>query len=268
MLLIIGLDLGVRGAGISTAVSQYISMAILISPFLRRKVQSRIHIRYVTRSFDDIKNIIATGFPSLMRQGLNSISVMILNLCSAPYGDAAIAAMSIVTRIIMFLFCIALGIGQGFQPVSAFNYGAKKYSRVREAFWFSIQSSLIVMSISALIGIVFSAPIVRMFRDDPAVISIGVTALRIQCFALFCMPFSLCGNMMFQSIGQSGKATFLSMIRSGLVFIPVLWILSQTIGLLGIQMSQTIADAVAAAITIPMVVKFFRAMPEDTADTQ
>ena len=107
-----------------------------------------------------------------------------------------------------------------------------------------------------------------MFRDDPAVISIGVTALRIQCFALFCMPFSLCGNMMFQSIGQSGKATFLSMIRSGLVFIPVLWILSQTIGLLGIQMSQTIADAVAAAITIPMVVKFFRAMPEDTADTQ
>lgn len=268
MLLIFGLDLGVRGAGISTAVSQYISMAILISPFLRRKVQSRIHIRYVTRSFADIKNIIATGFPSLMRQGLNSISVMILNLCSAPYGDAAIAAMSIVTRIIMFLFCIALGIGQGFQPVSAFNYGAKKYSRVREAFWFSIQSSLIVMSISALIGIVFSAPIVRMFRDDPAVISIGVTALRIQCFALFCMPFSLCGNMMFQSIGQSGKATFLSMIRSGLVFIPVLWILSQTIGLLGIQMSQTIADAVAAAITIPMVVKFFRAMPEDAADTQ
>ena len=268
MLLIFGLDLGVRGAGISTAVSQYISMAILISPFLRRKVQSRIHIRYVTRSFADIKNIIATGFPSLMRQGLNSISVMILNLCSAPYGDAAIAAMSIVTRIIMFLFCIALGIGQGFQPVSAFNYGAKKYSRVREAFWFSIQSSLIVMSISALIGIVFSAPIVRMFRDDPTVISIGVTALRIQCFALFCMPFSLCGNMMFQSIGQSGKATFLSMIRSGLVFIPVLWILSQTIGLLGIQMSQTIADAVAAAITIPMVVKFFRAMPEDAADTQ
>ena len=248
MLLIFGLDLGVRGAGISTAVSQYISMAILISPFLRRKVQSRIHIRYVTRSFADIKNIIATGFPSLMRQGLNSISVMILNLCSAPYGDAAIAAMSIVTRIIMFLFCIALGIGQGFQPVSAFNYGAKKYSRV--------------------IGIVFSAPIVRMFRDDPAVISIGVTALRIQCFALFCMPFSLCGNMMFQSIGQSGKATFLSMIRSGLVFIPVLWILSQTIGLLGIQMSQTIADAVAAAITIPMVVQFFRAMPEDAADTQ
>ena len=176
--------------------------------------------------------------------------------------------MSIVTRIIMFLFCIALGIGQGFQPVSAFNYGAKKYSRVREAFWFSIRSSLIVMSISALIGIGFSSFIVKLFRDDPSVISIGTTALRIQCLALFCMPFSLCGNMMFQSIGFSGKATFLSMIRSGLVFIPVLWILSHTLGLLGIQMAQTIADFIAAAITIPMVVRFFRGMSEDVPDAQ
>ena len=263
MFLIFELNLGVRGAGISTAVSQYISMAILISPFFRKKVQSRIHIRYMTRRLSDVTNIIATGFPSLMRQGLNSISVMILNQCSAPYGDAAIAAMSIVTRVIMFLFCIALGIGQGFQPVSAFNYGAKKYSRVREAFWFSIRSNLAVMSVSALFGIVFAAPIVKMFRDDPAVISIGITALRIQCIALFFMPFSLCGNMLFQSIGQSGKATFLSMIRSGLVFIPVLWILSYLIGLFGIQTSQTIADGIAAAITIPMVVRFLRRMPED-----
>ena len=263
MFLIFELNLGVRGAGISTAVSQYISMAILISPFFRKKVQSRIHIRYMTRRLSDVTNIIATGFPSLMRQGLNSISVMILNQCSAPYGDAAIAAMSIVTRVIMFLFCIALGIGQGFQPVSAFNYGAKKYSRVREAFWFSIRSNLAVMSVSALFGIVFAAPIVKMFRDDPAVISIGITALRIECIALFFMPFSLCGNMLFQSIGQSGKATFLSMIRSGLVFIPVLWILSYLIGLFGIQTSQTIADGIAAAITIPMVVRFLRRMPED-----
>ena len=204
-----------------------------------------------------------------MRQGLNSISVMILNQCSAPYGDAAIAAMSIVTRIIMFLFCMPSALARVSSRSAPSTTARKNYSRVRDAFWFSIRSSLIVMSISALVGIVFAAPIVRIFPGmSPAVITIGITALRIQCFALFCMPFSLCGNMMFQSIGQSGKATFLSMIRSGLVFIPVLWILSQTIGLLGIQMAQTIADAVAAAITLPMVVKFFRAMPEDAADAQ
>ena len=240
MFLIFVLKLGVRGAGISTAISQYISMAILISPFLR-----------------------ATGFPSLMRQGLNSVSVMVLNRFAGPYGDAAIAAMSIVTRIINFLFCVALGIGQGFQPVSAFNYGAGKYKRVRNAFWFSVKSSFVVMSISAFIGITCSAPIVRMFRDDPAVLAIGIPALRIQCIALFFMPLSLYGNMLFQSIGKNGRATFLSMIRSGLIFIPVLCIMNTILGLTGIQISQTISDIISASITLPMVVKFFKTMPKD-----
>ena len=265
---IFGMDMGTAGAALATGISQFVSFCILLAMCNLRRDCISIDIRKFRPTLKLYGQILYGGVASLGRQGIASVATIIMNIMAQPYGDAAIAAMSIVNRFMMFVGSAMIGFGQGFQPVSAFNYGAKKYSRVREAFWFSIQSSLIVMSISALIGIVFSAPIVRMFRDDPAVISIGVTALRIQCFALFCMPFSLCGNMMFQSIGQSGKATFLSMIRSGLVFIPVLWILSQTIGLLGIQMSQTIADAVAAAITIPMVVKFFRAMPEDTADTQ
>ena len=198
-----------------------------------------------------------------MRQGLNSVSVMVLNRFAGPYGDAAIAAMSIVTRIINFLFCVALGIGQGFQPVSAFNYGAGKYKRVRNAFWFSVKSSFVVMSISAFIGITCSAPIVRMFRDDPAVLAIGIPALRIQCIALFFMPLSLYGNMLFQSIGKNGRATFLSMIRSGLIFIPVLCIMNTILGLTGIQISQTISDIISASITLPMVVKFFKTMPKD-----
>ena len=256
--------LGLASGGILNIFGDmYISMAILISPFLRGKVQSRLSIRYVTHQFEDVTNILATGFPSLMRQGLNSVSVMVLNRFAGPYGDAAIAAMSIVTRIINFLFCVALGIGQGFQPVSAFNYGAGKYKRVRDAFWFSIKSSFVVMSISAFIGITCSAHIVRMFRDDPAVLAIGIPALRIQCFALFFMPLSLYGNMLFQSIGKSGRATFLSMIRSGLVFIPVLWLMNTILGLTGIQISQTISDVISAAITLPMVVKFFKTMPKD-----
>ena len=183
--LIFGLDMGVRGAGISTAVSQYVGAAILISPFLREKIQSRISIKYFTHSRKDITNIIAVGFPSLMRQGLNSVSVMVLNLCSAVYGDAAIAAMSIVSRVINFLFCVALGIGQGFQPVSAFNYGAGKYSRVREGFWFSIRSSLVVLSISAVAGFFCSGWIIALFRDDPEVIRVGVRALRAQCLSSY-----------------------------------------------------------------------------------
>lgn len=263
MILIFGFQMGVRGAGIATAVSQYIGAVILFTPFARGKVQSRMGLRYVTRDVSDVRNIIAVGLPSLMRQGLNSISVMALNQCAAAYGDAAIAAMSIVSRVINFLFCVALGIGQGFQPVSAFNYGAKMYSRVREGFLFSIKSSMAVMSVSALVGFVFAESIIAAFRNDPEVIAVGTTALRAQCFALFCMPTSLCGNMLFQSIGKSGTATFLSSIRSGVVFIPVLWIFSRCFGLLGIQTAQVVSDVISVAVTVPFVVKLFRALPED-----
>ncbi len=263
MILIFGFHLGIRGAGISTAVSQYIGAAILFSPFVRGKVQSRMSLRYFTRDFADIRNIIAVGLPSLMRQGLSSLSVMMLNQCSAAYGDAAIAAMSIVSRVINFLFCIALGIGQGFQPVSAFNYGARKYGRVREAFWFSVRSSMLVMIVTATIGLTCSGTIIAAFRDDPDVITIGVVALRAQCLSLFLMPMSLCGNMLFQSIGKSVPATFLSSIRSGVVFIPALLILSRCLGLFGIQISQVVADAVSAMVTVPMVVRFFRGLPEE-----
>lgn len=256
MILIFGLNLGIRGAGISTMVSQYIGAAILLSPFLRGKVQSRIALRYFTKEWKDITNIIAVGFPSLIRQGLTSVSTMILNQCAAVYGDAAIAAMSIVSRVLNFLFCIALGIGQGFQPVSAFNYGAKEYKRVRDGFWFAIRSSMAVMCVSAFLGIAFSGQIISLFRDDPDVIRIGTLALRLNCISLFCLPMSLCGNMLFQSIGKSRIASMLSSIRSGVVYIPVLLILSSTIGLLGIQSAQMIADVISAAVTLPLVSRF------------
>ena len=123
-------DMGIAGAGLSTTISQYISMFVLMLPYLQGKTQSRIELKYITRSLTTLKRIITTGLPSLSRQGLNSISTMVLNTSSAMYGDAAVAGISITTRIVSFLFCIAIGIGQGFQPVSAFNYGAKYYSRV------------------------------------------------------------------------------------------------------------------------------------------
>lgn len=263
MFLIFKCNLGITGAGISTAVSQYISAFILFSPFAAGKVQSRMSPKYITKDLRDVRNIIAVGLPSMMRQGLSSISVMVLNLCAAAYGDAAIAAMSIVSRVLNFMFCVALGIGQGLQPVSAFNYGAKKYSRVRRAFRFSMLFDMAFLSVVAVAGFIFAGPIIAMFRDDPEVIGIGTFALRVHCFSLLFMPMSLGGNMMFQSIGKSGRATFLSSIRSGLLFVPLVLVLSRVLGLLGIQISQALSDVLSALITFPMVYKFFRSMPED-----
>lgn len=261
------LDLGVSGAGIATASSQTISFIILLVPFLRGQTQSRLSVKLLEKDIKIVGNIIAIGLPSMMRQGLNSISTMILNSCAAPYGDAAIAAMSIVTRVIGLLFCVGLGIGQGFQPVAGFNYGAKKYKRVKSSYWFTYIFGTLFLTATALIGFVFAGPIVVFFRDDATVIEIGTRALRFQAVSLIFVPMTVTGNMLFQSCGKSKRATFLAMTRSGLFFIPIVLILSATIGLTGIEIAQAIADVLAAACTLPIVLNFLNSLPmEDGID--
>jgi len=254
--------MGIAGAGLSTCLSQYVSMIILLLPFLRGVVQSRFSLKYFTKDMADIVNIIMVGFPSFARQGLNSISVMILNSQAAAYGDAAIAAMSISTRIVSFLFCVGLGIGQGFQPVSAFNYGAGKYDRVRKALTFTLVFGIVTLGIFSAGGYALAPRLIRIFRDDPEVLDVGVTALRAECLALVIMPVSVCGNMLFQSIGKSGRATFLACLRSGLCFIPILLLLAKTVGLFGIEIAQPVADVLASLVTIPFMVSFLRKLKE------
>lgn len=265
-LLIQVFSLGISGAGISTAVSQYISAGILLVPFVTKKVQSRVTPRFVSHRFHDLLTILTTGLPSMMRQGLGSISTMVLNGCAGPYGDAAIAAMSIVSRVMNFLFCIGLGVGQGFQPVSAFNYGAKKYSRTKNAALFTCFFSMMVLAVAAVFGWVFAGPIVTLFRDDPDVIAIGTFALQAHCIALCFLPLSVCGNMLFQSIGKSGRATFLASSRSGLFFIPIVLLLNWCMGLTGLQIAQAVADILSALVTLPLVWSFLRHLPPDGAE--
>jgi putative MATE family efflux protein len=264
-ILIKRLGMGIAGAGLSTAISQYISVAILIMPFILGKVQSSLNPRYITLRPSTLCEIITVGMPSMMRQGLNSVSVMVLNQCASNYGDAAIAAMSITTRIIFFMFCVSVGIGQGFQPVSAFNYGAGKYGRVREACRFTCICSMLLMTVAAVAGISLAPHLIQIFRDDPEVIAIGTVALRLQCISLVLMPISLAGNMLFQSIGKGVTGTILASIRSGLVFIPLVIIFSRTMGLLGIQLAQPVSDLVASVVTIPFITHFFRTLPSEEA---
>lgn len=257
-LLMDGFGMGVEGAGIATAISQVISFFILLFMFLSGKTQSKLSVKWITRDLADVTLICKTGLPSMMRQGLSSISTMMLNGQAGLYGDAAVAAMSIVNRICFFIFAVGLGIGQGFQPVAAFNYGAKKYGRVRKGFYFTWMAGEVLLGGFAIIGMFFTSELVGFFRNDPEVIAIGSVALGVQLIALFFQPLSVCSNMMFQSIGKNGTATFLSMLRSGLYFIPVILILSRTLGLFGIEISQTVADVMAFFTALPFSVTFLR----------
>jgi len=233
--LIFGCNLGITGAGISTALSQTISFCILLGMFLTGRTQTRIGISKADPHFRTVGNIAATGFPSMLRQALNSIATIVLNSGAAVYGDAAVAAMSIVSRITFFMMSLAIGIGQGFQPVSSFNYGAGKYDRVKKAYWFTFGLSEILLVLIVIPVAIFARPIIRIFRDNTEVIEYAVRPLLLQCATIILVPVSMVTEMGFQSTGQRGLATLSSSLRSGILFIPVLLILSYFRGMSGIQ---------------------------------
>lgn len=262
-ILIFVFDMGIAGAGLSTALSQCISFLVLLSMFLTNKTQSKLSIKYFRFDSQKIWEIVSTGFPSMVRQGLNSISTMVLNQCAAGYGDAAVAAMSIVSRINFFIFAVGLGIGQGFQPVCGFNYGAGKYSRVKKAFSFTLITAEVLLGIFAVIGLILSPVVIGWFRNDVDVIAIGTVALRFQCIALLFQPLSVISNMTFQSTGNRALATFTATLRSGVYFIPLVIILNYTLKILGIQIAQALADTLSFVTILPFIIKFYRNLPED-----
>ena len=236
-----GLHMGVRGAALSTMISQYISFGILLYFLLCGKTQSSLSIRYFTKKASVFGSILASGFPSMVRQGLASV----------------------VSRIFMFIFSVALGIGQGFQPVSSFNYGARKYTRLRKAFWFTLFFGLANMVVFTGVVFVFRSKIIMQFLSNQNAYDIAYYALVIQCASQVAVPFSVCANMLFQSIGKAGRATILATFRSGSIYIPVLLILGTLFGLRGIQWTQPVTDILASAISMPIAVVFLHKLPKD-----
>ena len=230
----------------------------LLSMFLRGKTVSQFRITAVTHSPAEFGTILMTGMPSFGRQGLNSIGGMLLNIAARGYGDAAVAGMSIVSRIFMFIISVAIGTGQGFQPVAGFNYGAQKYRRVQQACLFTMAASFCFLSV-ILTACWFNAEtLIRLFRDDPEVTAVALPAFRYQCFAMLLQPVIVAGNMLFQSIGKSGRATFLACCRQGVFFIPLILTLPRAFGLLGVEICQPIADVLTFFVTVPFLFPFLR----------
>ncbi len=255
-LFIFGLGMGTGGAGLATGLSQLVSFCILLSMFLRGRTVSRLSLRFYTRSPRDLATIFTTGLPSFGRQGLASFASMLLNVAAGAYGDAAVAGMSIVSRIFMFLLSVSLGVGQGFQPVAGYNYGAQRYRRVRQACLFTIGAAFCLLSVLGALCWVSSEALIRLFRDDPAVTAVALPALRWQCLALFLQPVMVSTNMLFQSIGKSGRATFLACCRQGIFFIPLILVLPRLWGLAGVEIAQPIADLLTGLISLPFLLQF------------
>ena len=244
-LFIFTFDMGITGAALATIISQLVSFIVLLIG-MRKAGCVALKPRLIASMPSQISEIFRGGFPSLCRQGLTSLATIFLNRAAGPYGDAAIAAMSVVTRIMGFANSAIIGYGQGFQPVCGFNFGAGDWKRVKEAFVYSVKVCTIIFVVICIIGIVFAEPIVGMFRKgDTEVIGIGTLALRLQCLTLPLAGWVIINNMMFQTCRQTVPASLLAVARQGLFFLPAVLILPPIFGLLGVQLAQPFGDVAA-----------------------
>ena len=256
---IFGFSMGVSGAAVASVIGQISGFVIMLIMSQKEGVIHYIHRRI---SFEGrfVKEIIAGGTPSISRQGLASVSTIALNSVAGNYGDAAIAAMCIVTRISMFIFSVIVGLGQGFQPMCGFCYGAKLYERVKEGFWFSTKIGTFFLLFWSVILIIFSGEVVSLFRDDPEVIAIGIPALRYQMIIFPACSFMMMANMMMQTCRKTIRANILAASRQGLFFIPLIFVLPYFYGLFGVEICQAVSDIISLIVTIPIVWSAFKEM--------
>ena len=253
-LLIFGCSLGLRGAALATVIGQAVSFLILYIMCNRRGATCvGIHLTKFSLRWHYVREIIYGGSPSLSRQGLASISVVLLNLAAASYGDAAVAAMSIVSRVTMFVMSVIVGLGQGFQPFCGYCYGAGLYARLRQGYWFTVKTGFVFLALFAAVVYCFAEQTVALFRDDAIVIAVGSTALRWHLVAYPLNAYIMTSNMMLQTTRRPLRANLLASARRGLVFIPFILLLPHLFGLMGVAMCQAVCDVVTFLLAIPIM---------------
>lgn len=255
-------DMGISGAALATAISQFVSFVILF--ILSERIGTvKIRPRSFKPTLPMLKMITNGGLPSLCRQSVTSVAMICLNNAALPFGDAAIAAMAIVNKIGNFTNSVLIGVGQGFQPVCGYNYGAGLYKRVKEGFWFCVKLMSVVLIVLAVIEYIWASPIVGFFRKgDAEVIEIGDIALRLRCFTLVFSAWITISNMLLQTTGKMWRASILGFARQGIILIPIVWILPHFIGIWGIQIAQPLADLVTFIMSVPMTMGVIRKMNE------
>ena len=249
--------LGTKGAAMATVASQAVSFLIFIQFFIRKKGTVALSIKHVSKKVHVYIDIITTGIPALFRQGLASVATILLNTGAGFYGDAAISAMTIATKVIMLCAAVMIGIGQGFAPVAGYNYGARLYKRVRQAYWFTVSVALAILLFLGASLFVFAPQIIAGFRNDAEVVAVGIFALRAQAVSLPLHSIIISVSMLMQACGKKWRASFLSLNRQGVYFVPIILLLPRVVGLTGVEVAQAAADTLSAITALPYLLVFF-----------
>jgi len=252
---IFGLDMGVAGASLATAISKFVSFCILIFPYITRRSMLHLSIRNIHFSKDIIFTVVSIGSSSMFRSGLAVVSAIMLNDLAGNYSDSVLAGIGVCNKIMMFPFGIIIGFGNGFQPVAGFNWGAKQFDRVRESYRYSAVTAAVgALVMAALVGI-FADPIIVLFAgSDPEMRKIGAFCIIVQCIALPIHAWVAIVNMLCVGLGNAKGALALSTARQGTCFIPILYPIAFLFGPYGIASVQAIADVLTLALAIPIEV--------------
>lgn len=261
-LFIFKFGMGIAGAALATVVSQIISLAILLFIFRTGRSIIKLRVSAISRKFVTYWQLVRLGFPTVCRQGMASVASALLNrgaaACGGVNADAAVAAVTISNKVYMLVRSMMIGIGQGFQPVAGYNFGARLYSRVKKAFWFSVLVGTCICGVAGVLIGFNTGAIMHWFRDDPKVVEIGALALKFAAAVMPLMAYSTFVNQLYQCLGFSFWASVLASCRQGIFFVPIILLLPRAIGLMGVQMAQPAADLLTFIVSVPFQIAFFR----------
>lgn len=252
---IFGFGWEVAGASAATAISQVISFLILLFPFLKKRSLLRLSPKLITYNKAIVTEIAKMGTPTLLRTCLMSVSSIVVNNIAGSFSTAALAAIAVVNRFMMFIGSALIGFGQGFQPVAGYNWGAKRYDRVWKAFSFSSIVGIAGMVVFSTVVAVFAKSIMSAFSNEPHVIDIGVFSIRLQCLAMPIHAWVIVVNMLFQALGRGVNAAVLSLSRQAICFIPAVIVLSLLFGVWGLAAAQAASDGLSLLIALPMAIR-------------
>lgn len=247
------LDLGVAGASMATAISKLVSFSILIFPYLTRRSYLHLSIKNVKIRKEIIQPIASVGSSSMFRTGLSVLSGVILNNIAGGISDSVLAGIGVTNKIMMFPFGIILGFSNGFQPVAGFNWGAKRYDRVKESYRYSSRVALLGAALMGVAIGVFSDQIIGLFTEaDTSMMEIGSLCIRLQCIALPIHAWVAIVNMYCAALGKAKGAFILATARQGSCFIPFVHLAAYLGGEYGIAAIQAVADFFSIFLAIPV----------------
>lgn len=255
--------MGIKGAAIATSISQIISFAVFFGYMMKGSCITRIKWRYFTLRPSLLKEVLKIGSPDFFRTCLSSVAGIMLNNAAGVYGDATLAGMTVVTRIVNILFGILTGFGQGYQPVCGYCYGAKLYSRVKQGLKFTMGAAFVTIGAIALGGCIFAYQIMTFFQpEDEEFIRTGSLILRTQLIVLIPATVTITANMLFQACGKALQSSVLALSRNGVFFIPMILILPGIYGLKGVIAAQPVADIITFLLSLPMLYYVLKEMTE------